>query len=139
MSPLRWGIEATHTMPKGKPNATKRSTRTKWTEPRLPSDEIDKMAMGIFKGDFFTDRQIAPEEYESIFRIVFFPLCLQPGNALRQHPPALVGGWMTDTFPRGINGYPMFHKVRLVWQQDAILLIQRYHKIKEAAEAALQA
>lgn len=118
----------------------KAGTRTKWIEPRLPTESVKYLALGIFRHEVFTSGQV--EEKEQHLLPSIFPSLHSFTNErqreLNAHPPSLIYAYTNDALNgRTINGYPIFYTSCFLWQRDAELLAEQFNKIKSAVDAVM--
>ena len=100
----------------------KAGTRTKWIEPRLPTESVKYLALGIFRHEVFTSGQV--EEKEQHLLPSIFPALRSFTNERHRefnaHPPSLIYAYTKDSLnDRTVNGYPIFGTAGSLWQRDA--------------------
>jgi hypothetical protein len=126
---------------RGSPAASgKAGTKTKWIEPRLPAESVKYLALGIFRHEVFTSRQVEGKEQHLLPSI--FPALRSFTNERQRefnaHPPSLIYAYTKDSLNgRTVNGYPVFSTVGLLWQRDAEMLAEQYKRIKATVDAAM--
>lgn len=100
----------------------------------LTEEEIKKLADDIYKGLVFTDRHI--QNPDDITR-VFIPLVILKKEQIEEfgvNPPGLVYEYMDRAGPMAVNGMPMFLSLRMLSQEDAKKVNDKYIQIKNAVE-----
>jgi hypothetical protein len=106
------------------------------TDTPMPEEKVREIALGIFKGTIFTSLQL-PEDQPDLLPMVFMPLALMDKDtfaAFMAKKPCLIYGNMKDTFPRSINGYPMFSTFGHANREDTDRIVAKYNEIKSAVE-----
>lgn len=102
----------------------------------LTEEEIKKLADDIYRGIIFTDRHI--KNPDDIYR-VFIPLVLLNEEQIEKFNAdkhGMIYEYMDKAGPRSINGMPMFLSLRLLSQEDAKKVDEKYIQIKKAVENA---
>lgn len=101
---------------------------------KLTEEEIKDLANDIYKGLVFTDRHIQrPEDLSRVFMPLIF-LKEKDIEDLKKNPPGMTYEYMSEAGPRSINGMPMFWSVRMISQEDAKKVLEKYAKIVEAVK-----
>jgi len=103
----------------------------------ISPDEVKRIAVDLFHGRIFTDRQIANP---SDAQMVFMPLALMKPRQLkklRSDPPGMIFEYLDKAGPRSINGMPMFPSCQMLSLEDAKTVLELYNKLKDAEKAAL--
>lgn len=100
----------------------------------LTDEETKNLADDLYKGLIFTDRHVKnPQDVQR----VFIPLVLlnqEQIEEIKTNPPGLIYEYMDRAGPMAINGMPMFLSLRMLNQEDAKKVLQKYNQIKEAIE-----
>jgi len=112
----------------------------RWIEPRLSSEKVAELALGIFRGQIFTSAMVCHGDF-NILSTIFMPLGLLPEKEiekLRKHFPTLLYGQMEKALPSSINGYPIFMEMGMVYEQDAKLVKQKYDALVVATQEILK-
>jgi hypothetical protein len=115
-------------MPTPKKSATKKKP--------LSDARVREIALGIFKGELFTNLQIR-EGGKSMIPMIFMPISLMDAKAKRKFvasKPCLIWGNMKDTFSRSVNGYPIFTSFSYANREDAERIRIKHLEIKSAIE-----
>jgi len=98
--------------------------------------EIKELAMDLFSGRIFIDRQI-PKIQEDLVIMVFMPLVFSKkelGKWMEKNEIDLIYGKMSDAMPRSINGYPMFHTISFLDKADTVKFFDKHKEISELME-----
>lgn len=100
-------------------------------------DEVKCIAVDLFHGRIFTDRQIAnPGDAQ----MVFIPLALMKPSQLKKlksDPPGMIFEYLDKAGPHSINGMPVFFSCQMLSLEDAKAVLEFYNKLKDAEKAAL--
>lgn len=109
----------------------------------MPNDrtrkELKALALGIHKGDIFTDRHIEPHDRASLLHLVFLPLALMDKETmtkLKESGPGLIYEYRHKAGPVGINRYPIFYSLGYLSKADTESVFEIIRKL-EAAEKAI--
>lgn len=113
-----------------------------WGLVRLSDDEITEFAQGMLKNQIFTERHIAPgHQTSSTINMVFMGMSLAMSEmspeirgALEKSPPGMLyARYLVDgrdnTFPRSINGYPIFNQCAFLSKEDTNRVQDKYEEI----------
>lgn len=102
--------------------------------PRKPDADLHEIAVGILQNAIFTDRHIAPGDAR-LASMIFMPLGFLDRKQLldlqRKQRPGMVYARMEHAGPRAINGYPMFFECAMLHPDDAVIVWQKYARMKE--------
>ena len=113
----------------------------KWIEPRQPIATIKGLALGIFKGEIFTNKQIKEQDYH-LLTSIFEPLEFMSDEDQHEwdkHPPSLIYAYSKDALnSRQINGYPVFDTICTLWKNDAEDVAAYHEQIRAAVDDAMQ-
>jgi hypothetical protein len=120
-----------------------------WARSRLTEDEVKEFALGMYRGEIFTELHIAPHDRNSsVVRMVFMGLALAASEmdpalqgALDKSPPGMVYAryhvdGRSNTFPRSINGYPIFNRCDFLSREDTNRVQDKFEGIVKALEGA---
>ena len=115
-----------------------------WIKNRLTEDEVKEFALGMYRGEIFTELHIAPQHRNgSTVRMVFMGLALaadgmspEMEGALDKSPPGMVYAryhvnGRSNTFPRSINGYPIFNTCAFLSREDTDRVQDKYEEIEK--------
>lgn len=115
-------------MPKKVPKSTLRP---------LTDQEIQELALGIFRNEIFTERHIAETDMKML-PTIFMPLGLMAKKDVlsmqRKQRPGLLYAPMAKCGPRAINGYPMFFEVSMCSEADAQKVWAEHTRLTQAAK-----
>jgi hypothetical protein len=103
----------------------------------MSDEKVREIALGMFKGQLFTNLQLPEGRNNDLIRMVFMPLALMNEKEMKRFKadkPVLIWGDMADTFSRSINGYPIFTKVGYANRAEAEKIVAKYKEIKSAIE-----
>lgn len=105
----------------------------------LTDEQVEELALAIFKNETFTDRHIAPGD-ESLIPTIFLPLGMldrkQALDLRRKQRPGMLYASMSKAGPRAINGYPMFFEVSMCSEPDASKIWTKYREISNIGHDA---
>ncbi len=120
-----------------------------WNKSRLTDDEVKEFALGIYRQEIFTELHIAPHDRNgSTIRMVFMGLALAASEmdaevrgGFDKSPPGMVYAryhvnGRSNTFPRSINGYPIFNECAFLSREDTDRVQDKYEEIVKALESA---
>lgn len=103
----------------------------KFSYSHMTDDEIKRIAEDMYRGLIFTDRHIRnPEDINS----VFMPLALLGGEQFeefKKNPPGMIYEYIDKAGNMAINGMPIFMSFRMVSQEDAKKIFEKYDQIVE--------
>lgn len=119
--------------------ASRKAVTTKrWIEPRVPGMVIKNLALGIFKGEVFTNNHVDGSDLH-LLPSIFLPLETLPEGKekeLAAHPPSMVYAYVKDALSdRTVNGYPVFCTACLLWKQDTEALATHYKSLMAVVDA----
>jgi excisionase family DNA binding protein len=101
---------------------------------------IKNLALGIFKGEVFTNNHVDGSDLH-LLPSIFLPLESLPEGKekeLTAHPPSMVYAYVKDALSnRTINGYPVFCAVCLLWKQDSEALATQYKNLMAAIDVVM--
>ena len=141
-------------MPQSKTNLRDEGLRTDagpfdWSKTRLTDDEVKEFAIAMYRQEIFTELHIAPHDRNgSTIRMVFMGLALAASNmdpaiqgSLDKSPPGMVYAryhvnGRSNTFPRSINGYPIFNECGFLSMEDTDRVQDKYEEIEKALDNA---
>lgn len=103
----------------------------------IPPEEIDRIALDLFKGQIFTSAHLKPEDLE-LFWTIFMPFALHENPTELLKGVGLVYEYLEKAGPRTINGYPIFFSAHLLNIEDAEKVLLKYKALEEAAQETLQ-
>jgi hypothetical protein len=121
-----------------------------WSKSRLTDEEVKEFALGMYRQEIFTELHIAPHDRTNggVVRMVFMGLALAASEmdpeiqgALDKSPPGMVYAryhvnGRSNTFPRSINGYPIFNACAFLSREDTDRVQDKYEEIEKALEGA---
>lgn len=121
-----------------------------WSKSRLTDYEVKEFALGMYRQEIFTELHIAPNDRKNggVVRMVFMGLSLAASEmdpevqgALDKSPPGMVYAryhvnGRSNTFPRSINGYPIFNQCNFLSREDTDRVQDKYEEIVKALENA---
>lgn len=121
-----------------------------WSKSRLTDYEVKEFALGMYRQEIFTELHIAPNDRNNggVVRMVFMGLALAASEmdpevqgALDKSPPGMVYAryhvnGRSNTFPRSINGYPIFNQCNFLSREDTDRVQDKYEEIVKALENA---
>ena len=102
--------------------------------------EILEIATGIFKEKLFTTCHLRETDMELV-PLIFFGLDLMDAAELakfKANDPHMLYGNLEDTFPRTINGYPIFTKWSYANREDAGRIFAKLKEIQAAVAGVTQ-
>lgn len=119
-----------------------------WSKSRLTDYEVKEFALGMYRQEIFTELHIAPNDRKNggVVRMVFMGLSLAASEmdpevqgALDKSPPGMVYAryhvnGRSNTFPRSINGYPIFNQCNFLSREDTDRVQDKYEEIVKALE-----
>ena len=118
-----------------------------WSKSRLTDEEVKEFALGIYRNEIFTEYHIRPSDLSHI-TLIFMPLALgaftedpETLGAMEKSPPGMCYARYRDeqgrdqTFPRTVNGYPIFSSCAFLSKEDTIRVHEKYNEIKDVLEA----
>src|ERR1035441_9048987 len=118
----------------------KPGTKKRWIEPRVPGTVVKNLALGILKGDVFTNNHVDGGDLH-LLPSIFLPLESLPADKekeLAAHPPSMIYAYAKDALSnRSINGYPVFCTAYLLWKQDIQALAAQYEHLRAAVDAVM--
>jgi hypothetical protein len=113
-----------------------------WSKSRLTDDEVREFALGIYRNEIFTEYHIREQDVANLVGMIFLPMatgCFDPETlgALEKSPPGMIyaryrAQGRDQTFPRSINGYPIFSSCAFLSKEDTVRVHEKYNQIKEA-------
>jgi hypothetical protein len=118
----------------------KPGTKKRWIEPRVPGMVVKNLALGILKGDVFTNNHVDGSDLH-LLPSIFLPLESLPADKERElaaHPQSMIYAYAKDALSnRTINGYPVFCTACLLWKQDTEALATQYKNLLAAVDAVM--
>jgi hypothetical protein len=119
-----------------------------WSKSRLTDEEVKEFALGIYRNEIFTEYHIRESDLCHL-TMIFMPLALgaftedpEELGAMEKSPPGMCYARYRDaqgrdqTFPRSINGYPIFSSCAFLSKEDTVRVHEKYNEIKDALEDA---
>jgi len=113
-----------------------------WGLVRLSDDEVTEFAQALVRGQIFTEMHIAPGHRTSgTINMVFMGMSLAMSEmtpaikgALEKSPPGMLYAHYRvegrdNTFPRSINGYPIFNQCAFLSKEDTNRVQDKYEEI----------
>lgn len=88
---------------------------------RKSDKKIRQMAVEYFGGNLFGSWAFDEADYKSMMPMVFMPLSLMSEvqiKTLVRDEVDHVYGYMKDSAPRSINGYPIFYAMHMINRED---------------------
>lgn len=93
---------------------------------KITDRERREIALGVMEGTVFTSAQVHEHDLE-LLSMIFMPVLFGAYEDLTDEDRNDIGfiySMMADAFPRGINGYPIFHTCKIVSKADAGLIFE---------------
>jgi hypothetical protein len=116
----------------------KAASRKRWVEPRVPVTVLKNLALGILKGEVFTNNHVDGSDLH-LLPSIFLPLESLPADKekeLAAHPPSMIYAYVKDALgSRTINGYPVFCTACLLWKRDTEALATQHKHLMAAVDA----
>ena len=116
-----------------------------WDKERLTDEQVKDFALSMYRGEIFTELHIALHDRNaSTIPMVFMGLYLSMGSfspelngALEKSPPGMVYAryhvdGRSNTFPRSVNGYPIFNQCCFLSRDDTDRVQDKYNEIVTA-------
>jgi hypothetical protein len=113
-----------------------------WGLVRLSDDEITEFAQGMLKNQIFTEVNVHPRHRNATtFNMVFMGMTLamsemtpETRGALKKSPPGMLYAHYRvrgrdNTFPRTVNGYPIFNECGFLSKEDTNRVQDKYEEI----------
>ncbi len=117
-----------------------------WSKSRLADKEVKEFALGIYRNEIFTEYHIREGDKANLLGMIFMPLLMgmhpETLGALEKSPPGMCYARYRDengrdqTFPRSINGYPIFSSCAFLSREDTDRVNKKYYEIKETLDSA---
>lgn len=121
-----------------------------WSRGRLSDEEVKEFALGIYRGDIFTELHLHEHDRTnpSIVNMVFMGLAMsipemgpEERGAFEKSPPGMIYAryrvnGRDNTFPRSVNGYPIFNACSFLSREDTDRVNDKYNEIVKALESA---
>jgi hypothetical protein len=119
-----------------------------WSKSRLTDEEVKEFALGIYRNEIFTEYHIRESDVKNLICMIFLPLALgafsdpEEHGALQKSPPGMCyaryrnAEGRDQTFPRSINGYPIFSSCAFLSKEDTVRVHEKYNEIKETLDNA---
>jgi hypothetical protein len=138
-------------MPQSKKDFTDKQLRENaepydWSKSRLTDEEVKEFALGIYRNEIFTELHVRESDRANLLCMIFMPLAfgLDPEEygSFEKSPPGMCYARYRDsrgrdqTFPRSINGYPIFSSCAFLSREDTDRVNDKYNEIKDALEEA---
>lgn len=101
--------------------------------------ELNAIALGIVQNIIFTSWQLERDLHTDA-GIVFLPIMLMDASIRRRlitDPPGMLYAYYEDAFPRGVNGFPMFHTVGILSRTEAEYVKSKVVELRAALKSAL--
>ena len=103
--------------------------------PALTDAEIKDLALKMYRNEIFTSLQVHSDE--KMLNMIFMPLIAidEVGiQWLKLHNINHLYSFMSDCMPRSINGYPCFHSMYTLTQDEAERLVKKHEQVVIAME-----
>ena len=84
-------------------------------------EEIKQLALGVYRNEIFTSLQVPQQESLSMLPMIFMPLALMDSKQIKElknDNPCMFYAFMTDAFPRSVNGYPIFASANYLTEEE---------------------
>lgn len=119
-----------------------------WGRNRLTDEQVKEFALGMYRGEIFTELHIRAQDKANVVPMVFMGLALAASGmspemrgALDKSPPGMVYAryhvnGRDNTFPRSINGYPIFNECAFLSVEDTNRVQDKYEEIEKALDSA---
>jgi hypothetical protein len=114
-----------------------------WGSSRLTDEEVKQFALGIYRNEIFTEAMIRPQD-KGLIGQIFLPLLMgfdhETIGAMEKSPPGMCYARYRDsqgrdqTFPRSINGYPIFSSCAFLSIEDTNRVQDKYIEIKKTLD-----
>jgi hypothetical protein len=101
-------------------------------------EQIREIALGIFKGNLFTNLHIREHDLKMMMPMIFVGLLFmdeEQHKAFVAEKPYLFYGDLKDTFSRSVNGYPMFTQWGYTNREDGEKIMAKLKEIRAAVES----
>ena len=94
--------------------------------------ELKQIAIDIYKGHIFTDRQVYnAKDLPLVFMVIPF-MDEKDIKKLQDDPPGLMFEYIDKAGPRAINGMPSFFSMQMLSKEDTKKAFDLVDKLKEA-------
>jgi hypothetical protein len=98
-------------------------------------EELKKIALDLFNGDIFSDRQCqTPEDVKSSFMVLMF-MDEENQRLWEEMEVDFIYEYMKEASPMGVNGRPMFMSCRALRKPETKKMFEFYNKIKETIDS----
>lgn len=113
-----------------------------WSKSRLTDEEVKEFALGIYRNEIFTEYHVREQDKANLLPMIFMPLAFgiddpEALGSLEKSPPGMCYARYHDaqgrsqTFPRSINGYPIFSSCAFLSREDTDRVNKKYQRIKD--------
>lgn len=92
--------------------------------------ELRELAKGVTEGNVLFSSQVPAD----LLCSVFMPLLFMDEVQLKLVKDGQLYGHLKDAFPRGVNGYPMFHAVHIISKEEVAKVHQYTQELKAWTE-----
>jgi len=144
-------------MPQSKSNLRDKELRENakpydWSKSRLSDEEVKEFALGIYRNEIFTEYHIKEQDKANLLTMIFMPLMFgfeafglnnpEIRGAFEKSPPGMCyaryydASGRSQTFPRSINGYPIFSSCAFLSREDTDRVNEKFYQVKAAMDAA---
>ena len=141
-------------MPQSKSNLRDKELRENakpydWSKSRLSDEEVKEFALGIYRNEIFTEYHIDERDKANLLHMIFMPLAFgtegfdpETLGAMEKSPPGMCyaryydASGRSQTFPRSINGYPIFSSCAFLSREDTDRVNEKFYQVKAAMDAA---
>lgn len=120
--------------------ALSKAKRIEWQNKRFiplyTQEELDVFARDIYTGQIFTDRHLGNQAH-SMTGSVFMILHFIPNETLRgimRDKPGMFFEYLDKANPLAVNGFPTFFSVRIMNEEQAEYVWEKYRQIKAAMD-----
>lgn len=106
------------------------------TRPALTDAEIKDLALKMYRNEIFTSLQVHHDE--NMLGMIFMPLIFVDEVGIqyfKMHNINHLYSFMGDCMPRSINGYPCFHSMYTLTQDEAERLVKKHEQVVIAMDA----
>jgi hypothetical protein len=110
---------------------------TQEARPPLTDEQIKELALMMYRNEIFTSLQV--HHYDAnMMGMIFMPLILMDEvgvQHLKLHNINHVYSFMGDCMPRSVNGYPCFHSMYTLTQDEAERLVKKHEQVVKLMES----
>lgn len=107
---------------------------------KMTDDEINALAVEIYRGSVFTSNQIRKEDM-GMLPVIFIPIALFGQKLIedmRKEDMGMIYEHISEAGPGSINGYPTFFSLHIVSKEETKKVWEKYEQIKKAVEGVIK-